>query len=251
MHILIVDDESLARMRLRTLLGDAALQSQSSYRLEEAADAQQALTLLQRTDREPFALVFLDIHMPGLDGLELARAIRTLPLPPAIVFVTAHASHAVQAFELDAVNYLTKPVRLERLLQALNKVERAAPLQIKSAQEAGPVLLVPDHRGASVRLPLSEVLYCKAELKYVTVRTVGRNYIIDTALAELETRYCDHLLRVHRNALVSRTALRSLERSHDSTDLDGWNLRLHGVPEPLAVSRLQLPQVRAALRASS
>ena len=248
MHILIVDDEALARLRLRTLLGDAAAQEKTLHQVQEADNAQQALALLQRNDCEPIALVLLDIHMPGLNGLELARTVRALPSPPAIVFVTAHASHAVQAFELDAIDYLTKPVRLERLVQALNKVERATSMLHRSPAESGPTLLVPD-RGSTIRLPLHEVLYCKAELKYVTVRTVNRNYIVDTALSELESRYCEQLLRVHRNALVSRTALRSLERSFDSNDQDGWNLRLHGVPELLAVSRRQLPQVRAALRA--
>ena len=247
MHILIVDDEALARMRLKTLLGDAAAQGHQHH-AEEADSAQQALRMLQDPGPQPFSLLLLDIRMPGQDGLAFAHSLRALPLPPAVVFVTAHASHALEAFELDAVDYLTKPVRLERLLQALAKAERALALQAGAAQDSGPALLIPD-RGATVRLPLSEVLYLKAEQKYVTVRTMARQYLLDASLAELEQRHGEQLLRVHRNALVARSALRSLERAPEgAADTEGWSLRLHGVAEPLAVSRRQLPQVRAALR---
>ncbi|MDB5868047.1 MAG: transcriptional regulator, LytR/AlgR family, partial [Polaromonas sp.] len=119
LRILLVDDEALARSRLRTLLGDCA--APAALVAAEAADAVQAMRLLQH---QAFDAVLLDIHMPGTDGLALARIIAGLPRPPAVVFVTAHSAHAVQAFELEAVDYLTKPVRLERLQQALQKVER-------------------------------------------------------------------------------------------------------------------------------
>lgn len=253
MHILIVDDEALARARLRTLLGDCeereSRQGREPLRVQEATDARQALEVLQASLQmaRPVQLVLLDIHMPGQDGLTLAHALRALPHPVAIVFVTAHAHHAVDAFELDAADYLTKPVRLERLEQALLKAERAIEAQAQGARETGAQLLIQE-RGRTIRLPLAEVLYLKAEQKYITVRTAARHYIFDGALAELEELHGEHLLRVHRNALVARSALRGLERCDDGTDGESWMLLLHGVPEMLAVSRRQLTAVRAVLR---
>lgn len=242
MHILIVDDEALARARLRTLLGDCA---HSPHHIQEAADGEQALQILQAARPTPVQLVLLDIHMPGRNGLQLAAALAELANPPAIVFVTAHASHAVQAFELDAVDYLTKPVRLERLQQSLQKAERA--LSTRSVVDSSPVLLIQE-RGGTLRLPLSEVRFLKAEQKYITVRTVQRNYVLDGALADLETRHGEHLLRIHRNALVLRSALRGLEKYDDPQEGEGWGLRLQGVPELLPVSRRQLAAVKTELK---
>lgn len=242
MHILIVDDEALARARLRTLLGDCA---HGPHHVQEATDAQHALQILQTAQPTPVQLVLLDIHMPGQDGLQLAQVLAGMDHPPAIAFVTAHASHAVQAFELDAVDYLTKPVRLERLQQALQKAERA--LSARSTVESGPALLIQE-RGGTLRLPLAEVRFLKAEQKYITVRTVQRNYILDGALADLETRHGDHLLRIHRNALVLRAALRGLEKYDDPEEGEGWGLRLQGVPELLPVSRRQLAAVKTELK---
>ncbi|RZA10826.1 MAG: response regulator transcription factor [Proteobacteria bacterium] len=196
--------------------------------------------------RESFDLALLDIHMPGADGLRLAQAIRGLDQPPAVVFVTAHPGHAVTAFDLDAVDYLTKPVRLERLQQALGKVERF--LRERDVPSDVPVLVIQD-RGRTERVPLTEVLYFKAELKYVTVRTAARSYILDGSLSELEGRY-PGFMRIHRNALVARRAVRLLEK-HYSTEPgeegEGWAVRLTGVDEVLAVSRRQLAAVREAI----
>ena len=242
MHILIVDDEALARSRLRTLIGDC---EHGPHCVQEAADAQQALQLLQAAQPTPVQVLLLDIHMPGQNGLQLAQALAQLPLPPVIVFVTAHANHALDAFELDAADYLTKPVRLQRLQQALQKAERS--LNARSTVDNGPALLIQE-RGATLRLPLSEVRYLKAEQKYITVRTVQRNYILDGALADLETRHSEQLLRVHRNALVLRAALRGLEKYDDPDEGEGWGLRLQGVPELLPISRRQLAAVRAELK---
>ena len=242
MHILIVDDEALARSRLRTLIGDC---EHGPHCVQEAVDAQQALQLLQAAQPTPVQVLLLDIHMPGQNGLQLAQALAQLPQPPAIVFVTAHANHALDAFELDAADYLTKPVRLQRLQQALQKAERS--LNARSTVDSGPALLIQE-RGATLRLPLSEVRYLKAEQKYITVRTVQRNYILDGALADLETRHSEQLLRVHRNALVLRAALRGLEKYDDPDEGEGWGLRLQGVPELLPISRRQLAAVRAELK---
>ncbi len=242
LQVLLVDDESLARARLRTLLDDC--RQPAACVAAEAGNATQALELLRR---QRFDLVLLDVRMPGADGLALAQALRQLPEPPPVVFVTAHADHAVQAFEVEAVDYLTKPVRLERLQQALQKVERLQQSARAGIPDTPFDTLVIQDRGLVVRLPLAEVVYLKAELKYVTVRTASRSYILDGSLAELEERYAGLFLRIHRNALVAVRALRALEKHDDPQEGEGWAVRLDGVDERLTVSRRQLPAVREAL----
>lgn len=250
MHILIVDDEPLARSRLRTLLADCAQCDGEHHSVAEAAHAAEALAQLTAPSGRAVDVVLLDIHMPGQDGLALAQQIQQLPQPPAIVFVTAHADHAVSAFELDAVDYLTKPVRLQRLQQALVKARRAgspATALPRSTPPAGSEAMVIQTQGRTERVPLAEVLYLRAEQKYLTVRTALRSYVIDGALTELEARYAGHFLRVHRNTLVSRQAMRALERHVDPDEGEGWAVRLHGLAELLPVSRRQVAAVREAI----
>ena len=210
----------------------------------EAATADEALLWLRRQEADA---VLLDVRMPGRSGLTLAAALKSLPQPPAVVFVTAHAEHAVDAFDLEAVDYLTKPVRRERLQAALQRVRQRLqpPTQPMPLGEPQPVLVVHD-RGRVLRLPLEEVLYLKAELKYVTLRTARHTYVLDDALADLEQRLGEGFLRVHRNALVARRAIRALERRQESGD-EGWAVRVAPGDEWLAVSRRQLAAVREAL----
>lgn len=239
LRALIVDDETLARARLRTLLAECS--DPAAEVAGEAASAAQAMELLAR---QIFDLVLLDIHMPGPDGLALARTIRLMPRAPAVVFVTAHAEHALQAFELDAVDYLTKPVRLSRLMVALQKsVRHLQPASTMPPDEADGFLAIQD-RGRAERVPLSEVLYLKAELKYITVRTAQRSFVLDGSLSELEEKYGQQFLRIHRNSLVARRAMRSLEKHFDEEEGEGWAVRLQGLDELLMVSRRQLSAVR-------
>jgi len=239
LRALIVDDEALARARLRTLLGDCGDPQVSVD--AEAANAPQAIELLRR---QPFDVALLDINMPGASGLTLAQALRELPQPPALVFVTAHAEHAVQAFELEAVDYLTKPVRLERLQQALQKVVRLLANGHEAPPAAPEEVLLIQGRSRTERVPLAEVLYFKAELKYITVRTAGKTHILDGSLSELEKKYPAQFLRIHRNALVARRAIRALEKHYDPEEGEGWAVRLSGLDELLVVSRRQLAAVR-------
>ena len=151
---------------------------------------------------------------------------------------------------MEALDYLTKPVRLERLQATLQKVERF----VQSRQAPGTYLdekevIVIQERHRTERVPLSEVIYFKAELKYITVRTAQRSYILEASLGELEERFADRYIRVHRNALVARRALRALEKHYDSEEGEGWAVRLQGVDELLAVSRRQLSAVRELLAA--
>jgi len=238
LRLLIVDDEALARLRLRSLVD--SLPEAGAVVVGEAGDADTALALLQAA---PVDAVLLDIRMPGRDGLRLAAALQALPQPPAVVFVTAHAEHALQAFELEAVDYLTKPVRRDRLRAALQRVKQ----RLRPAAEPlpdRPVLVVTD-RGRVLRLPHAEVLYLKAELKYVTLRTVDHSYVLDETLTELEQRLGDAFIRIHRNALVARRAIRELQLR--DTDAEGWAVRVAPLDEWLAVSRRQVATVRAAL----
>jgi two-component system response regulator AlgR len=191
--------------------------------------------------------VLLDIRMPGLDGIALAQTIAALPQPPAVVFVTAHSEHAVQAFEVEAMDYLTKPVRLERLQQALQKVERLAQSQRVLRTDLPDEMLIIQDRGRTERVRLAEVLYLKAELKYITVRTASRSYILDGSLSEMEERHAAQFMRIHRNALIARRAIRALEKHFDPEEGEGWAVRLNGIDEVLAVSRRQLSAVREAI----
>ena len=180
----------------------------------------------------------------------MAARMAATPGTPAVVFVTAHADHALKAFELDAADYLTKPVRRERLQAALQRVahrrshSRPAP--------PGATMVVSD-RGRLLRLPLADILYLKAELKYVTLRTASRAYVLDDALVDLAQRLGDDFVRVHRNALVARHAVRELKRlgaddgEADDAAAEGWAVRVAPTDEWLAVSRRQLPAVRQAL----
>lgn len=246
LRVLVVDDEPLARARLQTLLGDCT--DPTAQLVAEAADAAQALSVLTH---QACDVVLLDIHMPGVDGLALAEALRAMHPAPAVVFVTAHAEHAVRAFELDARDYLTKPVRLERLQQALQKVARQNPSSAAAAAplglSAGSDVLIIQERSRLERVPINRVLYFKAEQKYVTVRTVERSYLLDMALNDLEEKYADRFLRIHRNAIVARHSIRALEKHHDAEEGEVWTLRLDGVAERLAVSRRQLTAVRELL----
>ena len=252
MNILIVDDEALARSRLRTLLADSGCGcANQRHHVAEAATAAEALAWLSPTGGRACDLVLLDIHMPGQNGLALAHSLRALSYPPAIVFVTAHTDHALSAFELDAVDYLTKPVRRERLQQALAKAQRAAPANLgltpAATQAPGEALLIQD-RGRTERVPLAEVLYFKAELKYITVRTAQATYILDGSLTEIEQDYGAGFMRVHRNALVAKRAITTLEKHHDEEYGEGWAVRLQGIAEPIAISRRQLVNVRSAIQ---
>lgn len=240
--VLIVDDEALARSRLRTLLGDCTEPRVAIA--GEAATVTEALALMRHSRVDA---VLLDINMPHTDGLSLARSLQAMPQPPAVIFVTAHAEHALHAFELSAIDYLTKPVRLERLQKALQKIEqRNQYLHRLDANLADEVLVVQE-RGMTERIPLREVMYLKAELKYITVRTRLKTHLLEGSLNDLEALYPAYFLRIHRNALVAREAMRSLEKHIDPIEGEGWAVRMSGIDELLPVSRRQLAAVKEVI----
>ncbi|MBB5206007.1 two-component system response regulator AlgR [Inhella inkyongensis] len=265
MKVLIVDDEPLARARLKALLQECR-----DPHAEVMADVGTASAAQAWLREHACDLVLLDVQMPGPDGLMLADSLRNrsggVPAP-LVVFVTAHARHALEAFELDAVDYLTKPLRLERLQATLQRVaqrlrEREAAQSAEPAQE-GEVLSIFE-RGRVVRVPLSEVLYMKAELKYLTVRTAQQRYVMDGTLGDWEQRLAGRFLRVHRNALVAKAAVRELDRhgleseaqgtdfaALDAEGNESWAVRIAVVNEWLTVSRRQLGAVREALKAQA
>ncbi len=242
LRVLIVDDEPLARARLRTLLGDC--RAPAAQVAGEAANAADAMAQLAH---QRFDVALLDIHLPGADGMQLAQALRALAEPPAVVFVTAHTEYAVRAFEIEALDYLTKPVRLERLQAALQKAERLTQAERGPEADSTVESLLISERGRTLRVPLAEVLYLRAELKYVTVRTASASHLLDGSLSQLEERFGERFVRIHRNALVARAAMRALVRHVDADEGEGWAVQLAGVDEALAVSRRQLAAVRAAL----
>ncbi len=237
--LLIVDDESLARVRLRQLLdGD-----QTVAIVGEAAETTAALDWLERY---PCDVVLLDIALPGKSGLRLADELRRRPNPPQVIFLTAHPEHALQAFDLEAVDYLTKPVRRERLQTALLRARRRCAEQRTAVGQ--PTLIVSD-RGRVLRLPVADLICLKAEQKYVLIVTRSGQWLVDDALTDLEQRLGAAVVRVHRSALAAVAAVRALELAPDAGDgAEGWSVLLAD-GERLAVSRRQLGAVREALAA--
>ncbi|HXF78152.1 MAG TPA: response regulator [Usitatibacter sp.] len=236
-RILIADDESPARARLRDLL-DECRESFPLAIVDEARNGREALEVLNREDVD---IVLLDIRMPEIDGMEAARHIAGMADPPSIIFTTAFDSYAIKAFEVNAIDYLLKPIRVERLLAALNKT-RAAPKPSRDALDAAanqPRRHLSVHeRGKIILVPLADVLYLRAELKYVTVRTVDREFLVEESLTRLEEEFSDAFVRVHRNCLVARSAISGFERNAEDSD-SGWAVVVRGTGEKLPVSRRQ------------
>ena len=238
LKILVVDDEAPARRRLRELLEDCA-GALPLVVIGEAASGREALDLLGGAVAD---LVLSDIRMPDMDGIELARHLLKLPLPPVLIFTTAYHEHAIAAFEVHAVDYLVKPVRVQRLLAALHKVPRLRPLsdaRLDRLPAAARRFLSVTERSRVVLVPIEEVIYLKAELKYITIRTPEREFLLEESLTKLEEEFGTRFVRVHRNCLVARDAIRGFER-HVSAEGDAhWEVLLRDVPEALPVSRRQ------------
>ena len=242
LRILVVDDEAPARARLKDLLADCATQTPLEV-VGEASTARGALDLLATTGAN---VILLDIRMPEMDGIELAQHLQKLPEPPAIIFTTAYDAYAIRAFEVHAIDYLLKPIRGARLQEALARAQTArapSPEALREMSKAAPAFLSAQERGRIHLIPIKDVVYLKAELKYVTVRTAGREYLIEDALARLEQEYPELFLRVHRNCLISRAAVRGFERGSGESE-GQWVAVLDGCDEKIAVSRRQQHIVR-------
>ncbi|MSQ51707.1 MAG: response regulator transcription factor [Betaproteobacteria bacterium] len=254
LRILLVDDEAPARGRLREILADCSADAPNQV-VCEAASGAQALALFPDC-RAQLALV--DIHMPGMSGIEFARHLQVLEKPPGVIFVTAHDQYAVQAFEVNAIDYLLKPVRAARLAVALAKFAGAGGPAREQLQRADPWprrFFSSVERGRVHLIPVEEVLFLKAELKYVTVRTHEREFLIEDTLAQIEQESKGRFIRVHRNCLVAADRIRGAERlysgqAEDEGAQDGgqWAVRLEGYAEPLAVSRRQWGVVKALVK---
>ncbi len=245
-RVFIADDEAPARARLKELLGDIAAELPTQV-VGEAANGIEAIERVPGSGAE---LVLLDIQMPGMGGLEVARHLAGLEPAPAVVFVTAHDRHAVEAFELNALDYLMKPVRAQRLAAALAKARAGgAPGReqlARAASVAREYLSVAErHRIALV--PVSDIVFLRAEQKYVTVRTREREHLIEESLVALEKEFEARLVRIHRNCLVARAAIRGFERTAAEAGEPGWQIVLEGIAERLPVSRRQWPMLRDLL----
>jgi two-component system response regulator AlgR len=247
LRVFIADDEAPARERLRELLADIA----GELPAEVVGEAQNGLEAIERLPSSGAQVLLLDIQMPGMGGLELARHLAGLQAGPAVVFVTAHDRHAVEAFELNALDYLMKPVRAARLAAALRKAVLAGPPPMQglahAARQPREYLSVVE-RNRIVLVPVREIVFLRAELKYVTLRTRSAEHLIEEPLVALETEFAERFVRVHRNCLVARAAVRGFERAAEVAEEPHWNVVLDGLDERLPVSRRQWAAVRALVK---
>jgi two-component system response regulator AlgR len=258
--ILIVDDEAPARARLREVLAELA--PQFPHRISgEASNAPDALAQIEAQRPK---IVLLDVQMPGMTGIELARHITARsgeadmdsqrPMPK-LIFVTAFDEFAVEAFEVHAIDYLLKPVRSQRLLDALKRAQTLIPGdhlnaldELARATNTQRRHLSVHERGRVILVPLEQIIYLKAELKYITVRTREREFLIEESLTSLEEEFKDRFVRVHRNALVSRTSIAGFERVTPSGEGEAgdpyWQVVLRDINEKLPVSRRQWGSIK-------
>ena len=241
MRVLIVDDEPLARARMRALLDEFS----DTQVVGEAGDGTHALHAAMTLQPD---LVLLDIAMPGIGGLEVARHLARFPLPPAVVFCTAYDAHALEAFEAKAIDYLVKPVRGERLMAALEKVRTFAAgrgLQPGTVGDGRRSHLCARLRGSLRLIPLEEIRYLQAEEKYVVVHHARGEDLIEESLKSLEAEFPDRFVRIHRNCLVAREEIAELQRDAEGRAV----LRLRNAPQLLEVSRRCMPDLRGVMRA--
>ncbi|HTQ74898.1 MAG TPA: LytTR family DNA-binding domain-containing protein [Burkholderiales bacterium] len=244
LRVVIIDDEEPARSRMRELLEDCRAEFPHSV----VGEAANGVDGLQTVTESAADVVLVDIHMPEMSGIEFARHLQVLERPPAVIFVTAHDQYAVEAFEVNALDYLTKPVRAARLLTALRKAAsgtRPSRSVLESIDPAPRRHFSVAERGRVTLVPVADVVYLRAELKYVTLRTREREHLVEESLTQIEQEFGGVFVRVHRNCLVARRRIRGFERGAETDGEAGWSVVLEGTDEKLPVSRRQWPQVKA------
>jgi len=242
MRILIVDDESPARERLKqqlSELGDCEV-------IGEAANGQQALECCQQLQPD---VVLLDVRMPGLSGIEIAQHFNSLDAPPAVIFTTAYDEYAVDAFEAEAIGYLLKPVRKEKLARALRHAGRVSSTRLRQLKHPSHIEQRRAHicarLGEQLRLiPVADIHYFLADQKYITVRHKLGSDLIDESLKDLSGEFGDDFVRVHRNALVAEKAIATIERDEQGQ----YKIRLRDCDESLQISRRHATAVLRRLK---
>ena len=242
MRILIVDDEPLARKRLSSQVRDLGMG-------EVVGEAENGFGALEMVASLRPDVVLLDVRMPEMDGLEAARHIGGLSSPPAVVFTTAYDEHALAAFETQALDYLLKPVRSERLRDALKRAEMLVAgrnlLQFDSEPAAGRRRHVSAIVSGGLRLlPIKEVIYLQADQGYVSAVSADSRLLIEDSLRSLEAEFGDCFVRIHRNALVQPQHVRGLEKDGSGNSV----IVFEALSDCLVVSRRLLGQVRKRLR---
>jgi two-component system response regulator AlgR len=255
-RILIVDDEAPARKRLSNLLDDC----REHFPLVIVDVAVNGLEGVEAINKGNVDIVLCDIRMPLMDGIEFARHLSQLETPPKLIFTTAFDQYAVQAFELNAVDYLLKPIRQERLLAALQKARPVLPPTAAAIAEATQHKrrhLSIHERGRVVLVPVEDILFFKAELKYLTVKTAQKEYLLEESLTKIEEEFEGMFTRIHRNTIVATKAITGFERvalgaedreeAAEAPEAGGglrWVCVLKGVDEKLPVSRRQQHIIR-------
>lgn len=242
MKFLIVDDEHLARERLKELIRRGG----GDHILLEADNGVSAIELAQSERPDT---VLLDIRMPGMDGVETAYHLSRLEAPPAVIFTTAYDDHALAAFDAGAVDYLLKPIRAERLQEALRKARMISRARTEELRHDIPQPRSRTHvsvkgHGRIQLIPVGEIRYLRADQKYVCAGCAGREVLLDEPLRDLEQEFAGRFLRIHRSTLVALNYLETLEGLPDGS----MQVRLRGVDQPLAVSRRHVPEVRLAFK---
>ncbi len=239
-RILIADDEPPARNRLRDLLTEIP----DTQVVAEAKNGKEAIELATLHKPE---VILLDIRMPVMDGLEAAAHMQKLEPKPLVIFTTAYDAHAIQAFDLNAIDYLLKPIRAERLQTALHKAQALLPKQLdalKPLQKKRTHLSIHE-RGKVILLPIEDIIYLRAELKYLTVRTAEREYLLEESLTHIEDEFAGQFLRLHRNCLVAPQFILSYEKNSDDGE-NQWVALLKHVPEKITVSRRQQHLIKSS-----
>jgi two-component system, LytTR family, response regulator AlgR len=234
LKILIADDEAPARSRMRDLLGGIA----HVEIVAEAKNGKEAIDLAETCKPD---VMLLDIRMPVMDGIEAAQHAQKLEPKPHIIFTTAFDAYAIKAFDLNAIDYLLKPIRQERLQAAINKAHALQPNQIealKPLQKARSHLSIHE-RGRVLLVPIETIVYLRAELKYITVRTAEREYLIEESLTHLEVEFGERFIRLHRNCLVAPQFITGYEKRQNDDNEQQWVALLKNIPETIAISRRQ------------
>lgn len=250
LKVLVVDDEAPARDRLATMLKDIGAYCPNQL----VASVGDGLAALKVLDEERADVILTDIRMPRMGGVELAMHLKLINAPPAVIFTTAYDHHAIEAFELNALDYLLKPIRAERLCSALSRLKQSANQVIVSTEKDKLTTIAPvrrflscTERGRLLVVPVSEIIYFRADSKYVIAKTIWREYVLEESLSKLEVEFGDLFLRLHRCVLVAKVAIRTLEQV-TGKEGEHWTVAVKGLEERLPISRRQWPLVKLFVR---